>query len=466
MKNQEILNWQDEEALRRYLLISPLLEPSLDSAQKIAKRRQIAADNGCSEKTIKRYADAFEKCGFSGLRPKPKAGYMSAKLPPNFPDLLNEAIVLKREVPTRSVEQIIYILEGEERVEPGLLKRSTLQRYLFNAGFGQKQMKKYQEGLKSTTSKRFCKPHRMMLVQADIKYGPGLLVTKDGKKATAYLSSMIDDHSRYILASEWYVSQDEYSVEDIFRKAVLKHGKYDRAYTDNGSQYLSRQLKLSCAKLGIRLTRAKPFSGKSKGKIEKFHQVVDDFIKEVKLKKPKDIEEINRYWKMYLEEYYHKRPHDGIREYYETNGVTVSKEGITPEQEWNRDSRPLVFIDVSTVGEAFLHHEKRTLDKGGCMKLKGHKYEVSTALIGASVEVAYDPNNLETVLVYYKDMEPVEAHQVKITEYCSADPEIPIVMQEKEPVTSRFLDVIEKRYRESQKKLANAISYTDIKEDE
>lgn len=438
----------------------------MDPARKIEKRRQIAADNDCSEKTIKRYTDAYEKCGFSGLRPKPKSGYMSAKLPSDFPALLNEAIQLKREVPRRSVEQIIYILEGEGKAEPGVLKRSTLQRYLFNAGFGQKQMKKYQEGLKSTTARRFCKPHRMMLVQADIKYGPGLLVTKSGKKATAYLSSMIDDHSRYILASEWYVSQDEYSVEDIFRKAVLKCGKYDRAYTDNGSQYLSRQLKISCAKLDIKLSRAKPFSGQSKGKIEKFHQVVDDFIAEVKLKKPADIEDINRYWKMFLEEYYHKRPHDGIREYYESNGVSIGKEGISPEQEWKRDSRDLAFMDVSVVGEAFLHHEKRTLDKGGCLKLNGHQYEVSASLIGAEVEVAYDPNNLETVSVYYKGMAPLEVHRMKITEYSPKVPEIPISMQEKEPVTSRFLDVIEKRYNESQKKLANAISYTDVKEDE
>ena len=52
---------------------------------------------------------------------------------------------------------------------PGVLKRSTLGRYLYRAGFGVKQMQMYQDARESS-SKRFCKPHRMMLLQGDIKY--------------------------------------------------------------------------------------------------------------------------------------------------------------------------------------------------------------------------------------------------------------------------------------------------------
>ena len=41
-----------------------------------------------------------------------------------------------------TVNQIIFILESEKVVEPGKLTRPTLQRYLYRAGFGKKQMKK------------------------------------------------------------------------------------------------------------------------------------------------------------------------------------------------------------------------------------------------------------------------------------------------------------------------------------
>ncbi|MCD8075289.1 MAG: hypothetical protein LUF27_09725 [Lachnospiraceae bacterium] len=137
-------------------------------------------------------------------------------------ELVAEAIQLKREVPERSVSQIIYILELEGRVEPGRLKRSTMQRYLYKAGFGERQMQMYKDARKSS-SKRFCKPNRMMLVQANIKYGPKLPIEKKGAMVQTYLSLVMDDHSRYILQAQFYDNQEETVVEETFRKAILKH---------------------------------------------------------------------------------------------------------------------------------------------------------------------------------------------------------------------------------------------------
>lgn len=67
---------------------------------------------------------------------------------------------LKREVPKRSVRQIIKVLELEGFAEPGVLKPSTMQRHLYDAGFGRKQMKRYAEK-RAVSSRRFCQPHRM-----------------------------------------------------------------------------------------------------------------------------------------------------------------------------------------------------------------------------------------------------------------------------------------------------------------
>jgi transposase InsO family protein len=463
MENKEVTDWRESIALSRFQIIQPLLDQTLDKAKRIQIRRKIAEDNDISEKTVKRWEDAFFQSGFSGLKPAEKTGGQSSKLPDNFPELLQEAIQLKREVTTRSVNQIIFILEGESKAEPGVLKRSTLQRHLFNAGLCERQLKMYRQDEQSSMTKRFCKPHRMMLTQADIKYGVGILITMDGEKKTVYLSSLIDDHSRYILWSEWYESQDEYCVEDVFRKAILKHGRFDKAYTDNGSQYLSRQLKTSCAMLGISLKRARPKSGKSKGKIEKFHQVVDSFIEEVKLKKLMEITELNRYWQIFLDEYYHKKPHDGIREYYKSKGITLPEKGITPEQEWNRDTRALVFLDSKTVGEAFLHHEKRYVDKGGLISYNGRKYEAGAHLIGEQVVIAFDPKDDRTITVYPKNSASFTARPVQIGEYCAREIPVPRAVAD-EPVTSRFLDVLEKKHKESQKKLADAISYSDYGE--
>ena len=122
-------------------------------------------------------------------------------------------------MPERSVAQIIYILEAEGLVAPGILKRSTLERYIYRAGYGQKQMQMYKEA-RNSSSKRFCKPHRMMLIQGDITYGPKLPIGKHGAKVQTYLSSAIDDHSRYLLSSRFYDNQEESIIEDTFHQAI------------------------------------------------------------------------------------------------------------------------------------------------------------------------------------------------------------------------------------------------------
>ena len=106
-----------------------------------------------------------------------------------------------------------------------------------------------------------------MLLQGDIKYGPRLPIGKKGAMVQTYLSSAIDDHSRMILSSKFYDNQEELIVEDTFRDAILKYGAFDSCYFDNGSQYIAKQLKLSLAKLSIRVRHAPRKSGKSKGKI-------------------------------------------------------------------------------------------------------------------------------------------------------------------------------------------------------
>ena len=124
-------DWQDEVALQRYTMITPLLSEDLDNAKRIAMREKIAQDNLTTARSLYRYEKAYRENGFQGLRPTDRQKRRSQALPENFDELLNEAIQLRREVPERSVEQLILILELEGRVAPGVLKRSTLERHLY-----------------------------------------------------------------------------------------------------------------------------------------------------------------------------------------------------------------------------------------------------------------------------------------------------------------------------------------------
>ena len=456
--------WQEQEAFHRFKLISPLLQPELDTAKRLQLRRKIAEENNISVRSLYRYEKAYQKEQFFGLLPVDRSKHRSQKLPANFDFLLEQAIQLRKEVPERSVAQIIYILEAEQQVAPGVLKRSTLERHLYKAGFGQKQMQVYKDA-RNSSSKRFCKPHRMMLIQGDIKYGPKLPIGKNGAKVQTYLSSAIDDHSRYLLHSRFYDNQEEAIVEDTFHQAISRYGIFDACYFDNGSQYVAKQIKFSLARLGIRVQHARVKSGKSKGKVEKFHQVVDVFLRESKLKDIKTLEELNRLWEIFLEEYYHKKAHEGIAEYYESLGAAIPEGGITPLQEWNRDSRPLTFLDSAVVSEAFLHHEKRRVDKGACISFRGERYETKPSLIGYTVEISYDPTAPEILTVSYPGYEPFKAEPMKIGEYCDKRPTLPACMQDQTPTTSRFFDALEAKHEKSKQQMADAISFANYKKE-
>ncbi len=454
------ITWRDDEALRRFQIISPLLDETLDKDAKLQKRKEISERENISTRTIYRYEKGYRDNGFEGLKPAERSN-TNLSFPENFSEIMQQAIQLKREVPKRSVKTIIDILELEGWAAPGVLKRSTLERHLYNAGFGIRQMQIVNDA-RTSSSKRFCKPHRMMLIQADIKEGPKLPIGKNGKKVKTYLSSVIDDHSRMILYSKFYDNEKKDIVEESFRQALALHGRFDCAYCDHGSQYISTQLKRSMALLGIPIRYAPIKSGKSKGIVEKFHQVVDRFTMEYRLKKSKadqTLEKLNYYWSIYLEDYYQKDSHDGIREYYASLNVILPPEGISPVQEFNRDTRPLTFIDTAVLAEAFRHHETRRVDKGACISFQGRKYETKAELIGCMVDISYDPHAPETVTVHYKDIEPFDIHPLKIGAFCDKTPTLPASMQIAEAKTSRLLDALEKQHKELTEHRADALSF-------
>lgn len=46
MEKKEVKKWQDEEALRRYQMIAPLLEPEMDEGKRQQLREEAAEKNG------------------------------------------------------------------------------------------------------------------------------------------------------------------------------------------------------------------------------------------------------------------------------------------------------------------------------------------------------------------------------------------------------------------------------------
>jgi transposase InsO family protein len=437
----------DDVAATKLRMITPLMDESLDASQIIELKKKISEENNISYRSISRYLEAYQQEGFAGL--KPKTGYKrnQSTLPDNFPDMVEHAIILRRECPTRSVTDIIRILELEEIIKPGTVHRSTLQRHLQAKGFGAAQVKLYSK--KGAASRRFAKSHRCMLFQGDIKYGPYLPIGKDGAMKQVYLSVFIDDATRYIMAAKFYDNQKVEIIEDSLRAAIMHFGKPDKIFVDNGKQYRSEWLKKACDRLGIRLLFSKPYHPEGKGKIEAFNRRVDAFLSEVALNKPKTLEELNDALDVWISQYYHKNVH-------------TSLDGLTPEVAFGSDKRALRFVDAKELAEAFLHTETRQVDKTGCISFKGNTYDVGTKLIGRQIEVRYDPTWKDEIEIHHKDFKPFKAGIQQIGENCGIRAELPEGLSPLEANTSRLLDGLNKANTTGRTRSKRAVSYSDI----
>lgn len=414
----------EETAAKRMQLITPLLDPTLDSQRIIELKKEISIRENISYRTVSRYLSAYQQEGFQGLKPKTSYHHKESKLPSDFPELLEEAIQLRRECSTRSINDIIRILELEDRVEPGTLCRSTLQRHMQARGFGQKQMRLYTK--QGAASRRFQKQHRCDLYQGDIKYGPYLPLGKNGELKQVYLSVFIDDATRYIVAAKFYDNQKVDIIEDSLRLAVMHYGKPRAIYVDNGKQYRSEWLTKACNRLDIKLLHAKPYHPEGKGKVEAFNRRVDSFLSEIVLEKPQSLEELNHLLNIWITEHYHKSIHHSLN-------------GISPETAFVTDSRPLSFVSAEDLAYAFLHTEEREVDKTGCISFKGKKYEIGMNLAGRKVDVFFDPTWIDEIEIHHKDVMPFKAKVLEIGEHCGIRQELPENLQPLTTDHSRML---------------------------
>ena len=254
----------EEKAENRFKIITPILiamEEGADTAKLTQIKKSVCSQYGISPKTLERWLKAYAENSFKGLLPLPKEHRGPNVIPQA---LIEEAILLRREVPTRSVSQIIEILELEGKAPAGFIKRTTLQDRLTASGYSSRQMKMYQQA--GTASRRFVRRDRGDLWAADIKYGPYINV--NGVKKQIYFLCFLDDATRYIVHGEFYDNMEQGIVEDCFRKAIIKEGVPKRVYFDNGRQFRNRWMERACAKLEIKLLYTMPYSPESHGYVK------------------------------------------------------------------------------------------------------------------------------------------------------------------------------------------------------
>lgn len=346
-------------------------------------QKQIAFPDGTyrrpSLSTLKRKLRKYRKEGFDALARKSRSDRGRPRTVPQ--NVIDRAVAIKRDLPTRSSETINNMLKAEYGLT---LPKSTLYRHLKEAGATRIKL-----GIdRKKVRKRWTRNHTHDLWIGDFQEGPYVLL-EDGQVVQTHLSAFIDCHSRWMVSARYYFRQNLDILIDTLLRAWAVYGASKQLYLDNAKVYHCHALNSACLRLGIDLihrTAGDPAPG---GLIERFFGTVQSqFEPEVRAGEILTLAQLNRAFSAWLTVSYHQR----------INADTQQ----TPKQRYHDGLTVLRKVDTTEAIRSFMKRATRHVHRDFCdIQLNGRFYRVDRGLRGDKVEVRYDPySTMETVLIY------------------------------------------------------------------
>ena len=380
-----------QKALLRFKIISAYLAENPARGQRRAMLEHLSnktwmLENGeivrVKADTIRYWIRLYRNGGFEALKDKPRSDNGCRAIPK---EIIQTACSLKQQVPERTLDRIITIMENMQLAPPGLVRRSTLHRALQAKGLSQRKLKPPDK----RDLDRFAADYANDLWQSDMLQGPWLPDPhKTGKMRRTYLYAFIDDASRLLLYGRFFFKGDLPALELVFKRSLQRYGKPVRVYYDNGKVYRANHMRLICAELNIhRPIHTQPYRPEGHGKIEAFNRFcVTNFIAEVKASAIRTVDQLNQAFFAFIDVEYNRRRHSELK--------------MSPKQRWLKDASRITYLQEEKIRIAFLWRELRTADKTGVIRLFNHKYKVAPNLAKKKVEVRYDPERLDQIEIY------------------------------------------------------------------
>lgn len=131
-----------------------------------------------------------------------------------------------------------------------------------------------------------------------------------------YLSTVLDDFSRYIVSWRLTGTMSADDVKDTLDDALaatgVEHVKVrhrPRLLSDNGPCYISKELSEYLAEKEMAHTRGKPYHPQTQGKIERYHRTMKNVVKLQNYYQP---EELERELALFVDYYNNKRVHESL----------------------------------------------------------------------------------------------------------------------------------------------------------
>lgn len=374
---------RNEIALFKFSLIAPIINGSVTGKTKdylehiCAKTYQIPSGDfkELSPHTVRRWLSEYRRFGLDGLKRKSRNDKGSSRaLTSEIAQSIKE---LKSLYPHKTATTIYSeLLTGGFLGSPPI-SVATVQRFLrkFEVKTGP-----------DIERKRFVFEFANDCWQTDVLVGPYLLI--NGKKKCTYLIAFLDDASRLLVHGEFFFEENAVSLQTVLKKAILKRGIPKRIFTDNGKIFISLQLRLICASLGIVLSHSRPYSPASKGKIERsFRTFRMQFLGSLDFAEVASLTELNSRFFNYAESTYNLKPHSSLN-------------GFSPMERYLKDKSLFRFVSSKALLEqVFLHELIRKVNNDATIVLFKQVYEVPQNLIGQSVTIRFDPEDLSKVFL-------------------------------------------------------------------
>ncbi|HET7293190.1 MAG TPA: Mu transposase C-terminal domain-containing protein [Vicinamibacteria bacterium] len=376
----------------RYRLIAEALEVSDAAVAQVLTAIASQTHNDpqgrpfrCTVRTLWRYLHAYRRGGLRALQPAVRRD--RGQLRAIAAEVLARAVALRNEVRSRSTETLLDALLREERIKPGEVSRSTLDRHLRRLGCTRRLLREVGQKVfrRIETSAVF------ELVVCDFHHGPYVRPCAGADLVKrALLCAFIDHYSRFVPESRYYLHEDFAALRFGFRRLLGAYGLPVRLYVDNGASYQATRFHAACDALDIKLVHSKPYRAEGRGVIERFNGTLkDQFEAEVRQRdEPVTLDELNGFWEAWLSERYHRHLH--------------SETGARPLDRFATASTLRQAPEMALVDELLRLRERRTVHrKWSTVEVNATRYLVDPALRGRKVDVLLDPFAPEYVLVVF-----------------------------------------------------------------
>lgn len=296
----------------------------------------------------------------------------SARTQPHRTPEETENLILDTRVrhPTWGGRKIIHYLreKGNEKLPAASTATAILKRNGFISA---------EESAKHTPYTRFQRERPNELWQMDFK---GHFAMTDGERC--HPLTMSDDCSRKLLCLDAYNNEQWKSVEKSLLRVFSEYGLPDSILSDNGAPWGDSNqgytpYEIWMMQLGILPIHGRALLPQTQGKEERFHRTLkEDVLKRYAIQ---DLEDAQRIFDSYREEYNTERPHAAI-------------DYDVPEKRYRASRRQL----PKSWGEPE-YDTGLTLRKVNCkgyLSVQKHRYYLSESFIGKYLELQFRPEDM------------------------------------------------------------------------